>query len=519
MKKDRSRRQFLRTAPLAATSLMMMPELLARHTTSITDFTRSNSDIQTPAWVKNAIFYQIFPDRFARSKRIKHSRGISFAPWESPGTDRGFLGGDLLGIVDHLDYLKDLGISALYLNPVFAAATNHRYNAYDYFKVDPLLGGNAALRELIDKAHSKDVRVVLDGVFNHCGRGFWAFHHILECQQKSPYVDWFHIEDWPLKPYSYIEHTEAGYAHWSRFPTLPKFNIENPGVRDYLLSVARHWMDFGADGWRLDVAGDIEDDTFWQEFRSVVKGANPDAYIVGEHWQESQKWLKGDMFDAVMNYIFASATMGFFGAETLSDYNPRHWPFQKFDAEGFRDRLAYNLDLYDPEINMAMLNLIGSHDTPRAIEILGYDWSALKLSVLFQMTMPGAPCVYYGDEIGMKGHARDAFPYQDPSGWNREILDHYKSALRLRNEHPVFRTGTYKVLLAREKVFVFERRLGDKTAVVAFNASEKSEGVNIPAKLTAPKQVWPLVSSGSVRSSGKGMKFEIAARDATVFIS
>ncbi len=156
------------------------------------------------------------------------------------------------------------------------------------------------------------MRVVLDGVFNHTGRGFWAFHHIVENGADSPYVDWFTIDGYPLRPYSSDAKHPANYKSWWGLPSLPKLNTNNPGVRDHIMQVARHWLEFGADGWRLDVPGEIDDDSFWQEFRRTVKAANPDAYIVGEIWHEAQRWLQGDQFDAVMNYIFMWASLSFF---------------------------------------------------------------------------------------------------------------------------------------------------------------------------------------------------------------
>ena len=346
-----------------------------------------------------------------------------------------FKGGDLRGIVDKLDYLCELGVNALYLNPVFAAATTHRYNTYDCYQVAPLLGGNEALRELLDEAHAPGIRVILDGVFSHCGRGFWPFHHVLENGKDSPYLDWFHIEGWPLRPYTYgDDHGLANYAHWSRHPALPKLNTDNPAVREFIFGVARHWLELGIDGWRLDVPEDIDDDSFWQEFRQVVKSANPDAYILGEIWHEAQRWLQGDQFDAVMNYPFASAAMGFFGARTLtSEYNPDHFPQKALDAEEFAQRVDRLHGLYDWEINHAQLNLLDSHDTPRALWMMGGDKSALRLAVVFQTTIPGAPCVYYGDEIGLSSHQRQTLPWQDEATWDKELLGFYRRAIPLRS--------------------------------------------------------------------------------------
>ncbi|MCB0085332.1 MAG: alpha-amylase, partial [Caldilineaceae bacterium] len=195
--------------------------------------------VKTPDWVKHAIFYQIFPDRFARSARTQHPRGIHFKPWGSPPEEQGYQGGDLYGIVDKLDYLQELGITALYLNPIFSSAANHRYHTFDYFQIDPLLGGEKALRELLDQAHARNMRVVLDGVFNHASRGFWAFHHILENGVTSPYIDWFNIHGWPLRPYIHDEHNPHNYDAWWGIPALPKFNFNNQGVRDYFLKVSQ----------------------------------------------------------------------------------------------------------------------------------------------------------------------------------------------------------------------------------------------------------------------------------------
>lgn len=420
--------------------------------------------VHTPDWVKHAVFYQIFPDRFARSPRTHHPRGLTFKPWGAPPAEQGYQGGDLRGIADRLDYLKELGITALYLNPVFMSASNHRYHTYDYMVVDPLLGGDAALRELIDAAHARDIRIVLDGVFNHASRGFWAFHHILENGGNSPYIDWFIVHDWPLRPYNHSEEEPHNYAAWWDMPALPKFNINNPGVRDYLLDVAQYWIDFGVDGWRLDVPEEIDDVPFWQEFRRRVRAANPEAYIVGEIWHEAQDWLRGDRFDAVMNYVFNRNAFGYFAAKTLrTDYKPGGYELRALSGREFAHAVDHMLGLHDWQVTLAQLNLLDSHDTARALWMVDGDVSALRLCTLFQMTMPGAPCIYYGDEIGMTGghdpDCRGAFPWDDAPAWDMGLLDFFKRAIALRHAHPALRTGTFRLLRADDAVYAFLRTL------------------------------------------------------------
>ena len=310
--------------------------------------TDAQAALRTPDWVKHAVFYQIFPDRFARSPRTRHARGLSFKPWGSPPEEQGFQGGDLRGIVDHMHYLRTLGVTALYLNPIFAAAANHRYHTYDYLQVDPILGGESALRELLAEAHTHGLRVILDGVFNHASRGFWPFHHVLENGESSPYVDWFIIRGWPLRPYSEPEGLACNYDAWWNLPALPKLNVRNPGVRDYLLGVARYWLEFGIDGWRLDVPNEIDDDEFWRDFRAVVKGANREAYICGEIWGQAQRWLQGDQFDGVMNYPLGRALISFCGSQTLRrDFHHDQFRLQPLDAPAFGRELEHLLGLYD----------------------------------------------------------------------------------------------------------------------------------------------------------------------------
>src|SRR5512138_1401268 len=325
--------------------------------------------MKTPAWVSDAVFYQIFPDRFAKSDRLS-KKGLHLEAWDVPPTVHGIKGGDMISVAEKLDYMKDLGVTALYFTPVFASASNHRYHTYDYYTVDPILGGNEALRELIDESHKRNMRVVLDGVFNHASRGFWQFHHTLENGAASPYVDWFHFDPehlngkkhWGAYPSPYEQRLiqeegslkAIGYEGWWNLPALPKFNTNVPAVREFLFGVAEHWVRFGIDGWRLDVPGEIDDDSFWQEFRRRIRAINPEAYSVGEIWHEAQRWLQGDQFDAVMNYEVTKPILAFFAGKHLDlrvlhqQSNYRGIP-QAIDAHEFADRIDHNLGLYPPD--------------------------------------------------------------------------------------------------------------------------------------------------------------------------
>lgn len=482
------------------------------------------SPIKTPDWVKHAVFYQVFPDRFARSSRIKHLPGLKFKTWGSESIHDGFQGGDLLGVVDKLDYLEELGVNALYLTPIFSSASTHRYHTYDYMAVDPLLGGDDALRELIDKAHERDMRIVLDGVFNHTGRGFWPFHHILENGGNSPYIDWFTVHDWPLQPYPSKKGESANYSCWWGLPALPKLNTNNPAVREYLYEVARYWVKFGIDGWRLDVPHEINDDDFWRTFRQVVKAENPDAYICGEIWSEARRWLQGDQFDAVMNYLFTGPAISFFAAETYrNDYIHPHLPFEPIKAEKFATLIDRMYGYYDWEINFAQMNMLDSHDMARA-KWITQDDSALRLCVLFQMTMPGAPCIYYGDEVGMTGgpdpDCRQAFPWHDESLWDFDMLRFYRRAVALRRTHECLRIGELTTLHAEGPVYAFSRDLNGSQAVVAFNTSHERVSVKLkPSQHDGDfKQVWPLESKESHELNSGELTCTIPPRDAVVLV-
>ncbi|HNK63089.1 MAG TPA: glycoside hydrolase family 13 protein [Anaerolineales bacterium] len=456
----------------------------------------------TPSWVQDAVFYQIFPDRFARSE--KHPGTFHFESWDTPPTPHGFKGGDLYGVAEKLDYLKDLGINALYLNPIFASGSNHRYHTFDYYAVDELLGGNKAFDFLLDKAHKKNIRIVLDGVFNHASRGFWQFHHVLENGESSPYKDWFFFDHerlqgrrpWGVYPGHHeqerLNHhedslTAIGYRGWWNLPALPKFNTHTPAVREFLFGVAEHWIRLGVDGWRLDVPTEIDDDSFWQEFRQRVRKINPEAYIVGEIWHEAQRWLQGDQYDAVMNYEVTKPCLAFFPKQldmhVLHQQGNYHGIRHTIDAHEFANRIDHNLGLYKRDITFSQLNLLDSHDTPRYLSCVNGDKDALKMAYLFLFTYPGAPCIYYGNEVGVDGRhdpeCRKSFPW-DESKWDHDLLAYMRSLSALRKKHETLRRGNYKRLYAEGHVMAFAREHEGEIIITAFNTADSERTVELP---------------------------------------
>lgn len=431
----------------------------------------------TPDWVKDAVFYQIFPDRFARSDRI--AKPSHLESWDAPPTYHGFKGGDLLGIVEHLDYLEALGVTALYLNPIFQSAANHRYHTFDYCRVDPLLGGNEAFETLLTAAHDRGIRIVLDGVFNHASRGFFQFNHILENGQASPYLDWFRIYGFPLN--AYVENRPPNYAAWWNLHALPQFNHDNPDVREFLWRVGERWVKKGVDGWRLDVPNEISTPGFWEEFRRRVKVVNPEAYLVGEIWGDARTWLNGDRFDGVMNYLFTKACIEFFAGSHLNQAlveGVGYAPVSAIDASEFAQQIEALLRRYPRDATLAQLNLLDSHDTARFRTIAYNNRSAHHQAVLFQMFFVGAPCIYYGDEIGMEGKkdpdSRRAFPWNDRDRWDTETLDWYKRSIALRHQYRVLRRGEFEVLYAKGDVFVCARYDSESAFVVGFNRGGKT---------------------------------------------
>lgn len=424
--------------------------------------------MSVPYWVQDAIFYQIFPDRFANGDL--RNDPVNVDPWGSSPTMWNFMGGDLRGIITNFDYLLELGVTAIYLNPIFQSPSNHRYNTTDYYRIDPKLGDMVDFQSLLRVAHQNGVRIILDGVFNHSGRGFFAFNDILENQEHSPYLDWYHIKRFPVSAYS--AGITEDYLAWWGIASLPKFNTDNPAVRKYLLDVSRYWLEQGADGWRLDVPNEIDDDEFWSEFRQVVKSANRDAYLVGEIWTADARWVGDDHFDGLMNYPLRDALLEFLGTGFLS-------------AKEFADQIEALLTRYPRENVYAMYLPLGSHDTERLFSLLDKNVDKVKLAFALQFAYPGAPAIYYGDEFALPGgkdpDCRRAFPWKSEER-NEELLGWVKQLISLRKQHSVLRRGDFKRVFVEDKhnVYAFARTLNMQALLVAINASTARRQVRIP---------------------------------------
>ena len=424
------------------------------------------------SWVSDAVFYQIFPDRFARSPRL--AKPARLEPWGAPPTHHGYQGGDLLGVAERLDWLSALGIDAIYFCPIFRSASNHRYHTHDYYAVDPLLGGDEAFTTMLDACHARGIRVILDGVFNHASRGFFPFHDLLENGPASPWIDWFTVRKWPLHAYG---GGEPGYDAWWSLPALPKLNTDHPEVREYLMRVAEHWIRRGIDGWRLDVPTEITTPGFWEEMARRVRAIRADAYLVGEIWEDASAWIAdGARFDGTMNYPFASAVLRFAGGERVPAAETRDtWPLvPAVDAVGYADAIDALLARYPGAAAAKNLNLLGSHDTPRLRTLCGGSVDAVVLATVLLFTFPGAPCVYYGDEIGLEGGrdpaCRGAFPWDDEASWDQRILAAHRELSALRRAHAELRRGAYRRVHAAGGLYVFARETEAARIVVAVNA-------------------------------------------------
>lgn len=438
-----------------------------------------------PFWVKDAIFYEIFPDRFANGDT--NNDPPNREPWDGVPTRKNFFGGDLQGIIDKLNYLESLGVNALYLTPIFTANTNHKYDTIDYYKIDHHFGDQKIFDKLLESAHKRGFHIVLDAVFNHVGYDFWAFRDVIENSEASSYVNWFYIEDLPIKTTPTPNYATYENAHY-----LVKLNIYNPEVRKYLYDVALYWTKKGIDGWRLDVPY-LMNHRFWKGFRSIVKEINPELYIVAEIWEKPTDWLQGDECDGATNYRLRDIIIDFFVNKKLNALTfDQNLDTLRKESPG---KAIYN-----------MLNLLSSHDTPRFLTLCQGNKQLFKLGVAFLLTYIGIPMVYYGDEVGLTGEndpgCRGTMIWEH-SKQDQELLEWHRQLIRIRKAHPALRRGTFRKVFASNHVYAFERQYDKDQVIVILNRGNKTQYVHLSDRYWCGKLSKQDELSGQIYESVK----------------
>jgi len=439
---------------------------------------------KAPEWVKGTIWYQIFPERFANGDPSNDPEGV--LPWgskEHPSRDD-FYGGDLQGVIDHLDYLKDLGINGIYFCPIFKAKSNHKYDTIDYLEIDPDFGDKETFKKLVEEAHKRGIRIMLDAVFNHIGIASPQWKDVLLHQEKSRYKDWFHIHKFPVEDVTKLSTEElesVGALSYDTFAFtghMPKLNTANKEVQDYLLNIATYWIkEFDIDAWRLDVANEV-DHQFWKRFNKEVRAIKDDIYILGEIWHSSQSWLNGDEFHAVMNYAFTDLINEFFVKQTISPTDL---------VSGLNEQLM----LYRQQTNEVMFNMLDSHDTARILTVANGDKDLVKSALTFMFLQHGSPCIYYGTEVGMEGHndpdCRKCMVWE-PEKQDQDMLAFMKSLISLRKRHQgLLSHGElhWHDIRDEEKLVGMTRKLDGRTLSAYFNQGEetleipKASGLNL----------------------------------------
>lgn len=422
---------------------------------------REEEMFEVPEWAANKVVYQIFPSRYAASQPVDKELW-----YKAPITFTDNLHGDIRGIIDHLDYIRDLGIDVIYLTPIFKSDSSHKYDTIDYYQIDPSFGTAEDLRELVQKAHQYGMKVVLDAVFNHTGRDFFAFKDIIENKEKSKYLDWYFIDKFPLD-------TEPGQAPnfkcFGYYGGMPKLNLKNPEVEKYVTDVACYWLkECDIDGWRMDVGDEISH-YFWKHFRRAVKAVKKDALIIGEIWHYAGDFLEGDEWDTVMNYPFYLNLI-----DLLAD--------EKIDVSRFIQNLGYMKGRLNKKCYPLMWNLIDSHDTARFLHLCN-NKQKQHLAAAFQLLMPGMPMIYYGDELAMPG-ANDPDcrrgMYWDEEYRDNEMLEWYKRLIQVRRTHACIVEGELAETITRDEdgTIVLIRKNTEETIALIFNCSNDTKEFN-----------------------------------------
>ena len=452
---------------------------------------------RAPDWASEQVYYQIFPERFRNGDTSNDPPGAE--PWGAPPTRENFQGGDLRGVIEKLGYIRDLGATCLYLTPIFKAPSNHKYDTVDYFDIDPAFGTKDDLAELVRTAHKLGLRVLLDGVFNHCGYYWPPFQDVVKHGESSGYASWFFPQSFPVN--ERLENYDCvGHYKW-----MPKINLADAGARDYFITVGKYWIrNFHIDGWRLDVA-DEAPTQFWEHFSDAIKKEKPDAVLLGETWADAHRLLAPDRLDTAMNYLFRDAARDWLAEDRLSPSELDH-------------RLNRMLSLYPWETALRLYNPLDSHDTER-FRWLCRDKRRHALAAALQMTFPGCPAVFYGDEVGLSGgndpNCRIAMEW-DEEKQDKELFAYYKKLIGIRRESPSLLRGDFRTCLCNDasNVYAFRRTYGEEETLVVLNAGNEPLKTEIAAE-----GAWtPRISGKKTVSSESGeITIDVAPCSAEIY--
>lgn len=446
-------------------------------------------DIQMPPdWAKGIVFYQIFPERFQNGN--KGNDPADCVEWGTKPTRENYMGGDIEGIIQKIPYLKELGVECIYLNPIFKADFNHKYATTDYYVIDPMFGTNEEFRQLVVLLHEAGIRIILDGVFNHTGIHFAPFADVCEKGEASIYKDWFLVNQYP------VDISHHSYECVGAYKFMPRFNSSNPEVRKYILDVMEFWIkEYRIDGWRLDVADEV-DATVWQFARTMLKEKYPDILLVGETWGYGGKLLAGHQMDSVMNYMFRDALRDYIAWDSIS-------------TEEFDHRINRMLAGYHGETNLAMYNLLDSHDTERFLWFCKGNKEKWKIAVAFQMTFIGSPAIYYGDEQGMTGdNDPDCRRCMEWDGENQDIFAYYLKLISLRKQYSCIRYGDFhsNVVDNEKKIYGFIRESGQERVYVVIHNGDRTEQISVPI-IDKEQEYIDVLSNTSYQSLSKNGSF------------
>lgn len=442
-------------------------------------YIRREEVARVPEWVNDSVMYHIFPDSFASARKRIDEKIVGVKTAESVCHSKN--GGTITGITENLDYLEDLGVNLIYLNPIFKANSYHKYDTIDYFDIDPCFGTKDDFKRLVDDIHARGMRIILDGVFNHCGPDFFAFKDVLANGQESRYADWFYKLNFPIE-----YQTPPNYECFAYVKEMPKLNTSNDEVRKYICEVGRYWIrEFGIDGWRLDVANEIDHDT-WRMFRSEVRKEREDAFLIAEIWEDAEVWLRGDQFDSAMNYTFTYLCRDFFAEHKIS-------------VEEFDQQIQKSMMRYPWPITAAQMNLLDSHDVPRFLYYCNGDVSKMRLAFLYLMTAPGVPSVFYGDECLISGETEDT--YRAPMKWDEtgnSFAGYLKQLIAIRKQHKALTYGKYESIYAADDIYIFARSYEAETIYVIINNSNSEKEIDLSKILNNDERRKNLLTKAGV---------------------